>query len=37
MNDLTSRQKGIRRTVIILSTIAVLFYVGFIMMGVLRA
>jgi hypothetical protein len=36
MNDLQTR-KGIRRTAIILTLIALAFYGGFILMGVLRA
>jgi hypothetical protein len=35
--DMTEREKGIRKTVLILSTIALLFYLGFILMGVLQA
>jgi hypothetical protein len=33
----TKRQKSVRRTVLILSTIALAFYIGFILVGVLRA
>jgi hypothetical protein len=35
--DNTERKKGIRRTAVIVTLIAVAFYVGFIMMGVLRS
>jgi hypothetical protein len=31
------RKKGIRRTALIVGAIAIAFYLGFIMMGVLRA
>lgn len=31
------RKKGIRRTALILTAIALVFYFGFILMGVLRA
>jgi len=31
------RRKGIRRTALIVAAIAIAFYVGFIMMGVLRS
>ncbi len=31
------RKKGIRRTALIVAAIAIAFYVGFILMGVLRA
>ncbi len=31
------RKKGIRRTLLIVAAIAVAFYVGFILMGVLRS
>ncbi len=42
MNDKMSdndadRKEGIRRTALILTTLAVAFYVGFILMGVLNA
>jgi hypothetical protein len=38
MSRATAEQsKGIRRTVLILSAIALAFYVGFILMGVLQA
>jgi hypothetical protein len=36
LNDAQTR-KGIRKTAIILTLIALAFYLGFIMMGVLRA
>ena len=36
MDDL-ERKKSIRRTALIVAAIALAFYVGFIMMGVLRA
>ncbi len=36
MND-AERKKGIRRTAFIVAAIAIAFYVGFIMVGVLRA
>ncbi len=35
--DNASRKKGIRRTALIVTAIAVAFYVAFIMMGVLRS
>jgi hypothetical protein len=35
--DNAERKKGIRRTAVIVTLIAVAFYVGFIMMGVLRS
>jgi uncharacterized membrane protein len=35
--DNTERKKGVRRTAIILTAIAVTFYLGFILMGVLRS
>jgi len=35
--DSTERKKSIRRTAIILTAIAVTFYLGFILMGVLRS
>jgi hypothetical protein len=35
--DDTERKKNIRRTALIVGAIAVAFYVGFIMMGVLRS
>ena len=33
----TEQGKSIRRTVLILSVVALIFYMGFILMGVLRA
>ena len=36
MNDI-ERRKNIRRTALIVAAIAIAFYVGFIMVGVLRA
>lgn len=36
MSD-ADRKKGIRRTAFIVAAIAIAFYVGFIMIGVLRA
>jgi uncharacterized membrane protein (DUF485 family) len=33
----TQQQRNIRKTVLILSVIALTFYIGFILMGVLRA
>ena len=33
----TEQKKGIRRTALIVAAIALAFYVGFIMIGVLRA
>jgi hypothetical protein len=36
MND-AQRKKSIRRTALIVGTIAVAFYVGFILIGVLRS
>ena len=36
MND-ADRKRGIRRTTFIVAAIAIAFYVGFIMVGVLRA
>jgi len=36
MNDV-ERKKGIRRTALIVTAIAIAFYVGFIMIGVLRS
>jgi len=36
MNDV-ERKKGIRRTALIVAAIAIAFYVGFIMIGVLRS
>ena len=36
MNDI-KRRKNIRRTALIVAAIAIAFYVGFIMVGVLRA
>jgi hypothetical protein len=36
MNDV-ERKKGIRRTTLIVAAIAIAFYVGFIMIGVLRS
>jgi hypothetical protein len=35
--DMTEREKGIRKTLLILSAIALAFYLGFILMGVLQA
>jgi hypothetical protein len=35
--DDAARKKGIRRTALIVTAIAVAFYVGFIMIGVLRS
>jgi hypothetical protein len=37
MMDEVERKKGIRRTTLILSAIALAFFVGFILMGVVRA
>ena len=37
MSDTADRKKGVRRTAIILFAIALAFYLGFIMMGVLKA
>ena len=36
MDDI-ERKKGIRRTALIVTAIAIAFYVGFILIGVLRA
>jgi len=36
MNE-AERKKGIRRTALIVAAIAIAFYVGFIMIGVLRS
>jgi hypothetical protein len=36
MND-AERKKGIRRTALIVGAIALAFYIGFIMIGVLRS
>jgi len=36
MNDV-ERKKGIRRTALIVTAIAIAFYVGFMMIGVLRS
>jgi len=36
-SDDAQRRRNIRRTAIIMTSIAVAFYLGFIMMGVLRA
>jgi len=36
MND-AERKKGIRQTALIVTAIAIAFYVGFIMIGVLRS
>jgi len=36
MNDV-ERKKGIRRTALIVTAIAIAFYIGFIAIGVLRA
>lgn len=35
--DEIERKKGIRRTTLIVSAVALAFFVGFILMGVLRA
>jgi hypothetical protein len=35
--DMTEREKGIPTTLLILSAIALAFYLGFILMGVLQA
>ena len=37
MTQSTEQKRAIRRTALIMAGIAVAFYVGFIMMGVLRA
>ena len=37
MTEADDRRKGIRRTAIILFAVALAFYLGFILMGVLRA
>jgi hypothetical protein len=37
MNDGDERKKSIRRTALIVAAIAIAFYVGFIMIGVLRS
>jgi hypothetical protein len=37
VSDLATRKKGIRRTAIILAAVALFFYLGFILLGVLRA
>ena len=37
MTEADDRRKGVRRTTIILVAIALAFYLGFIMMGVLNA
>jgi hypothetical protein len=37
MNDGDERKKNIRRTALIVAAIAIAFYVGFIMIGVLRS
>jgi hypothetical protein len=38
MNDIgADRKKGIRRTALILTGVALAFYIGFILMGVLNA
>ena len=37
MSEAADRKKGVRRTTIILVAIALAFYLGFIMMGVLKA
>jgi uncharacterized membrane protein len=37
MTEAGDRRKGVRRTTIILVAIALAFYLGFIMMGVLKA
>ena len=36
MND-AERKKGVRRTALIVTAIAIAFYLGFIMIGVLRS
>lgn len=36
-SDDAERRKNVRRTAIIMTSIAVVFYLGFILMGVLRA
>jgi uncharacterized membrane protein len=36
-NDQRERRKGVRRTTIILVAVALAFYLGFILIGVLRA
>ena len=36
-NDQKERRKGVRRTTIILVAVALAFYLGFILIGVLRA
>jgi len=35
--DNTDRKKGIRKTAIVMTTIALAFYLGFILMGVLNS
>ena len=37
MQDEADRKKGVRRTALILFAVAATFYVGFILLGVLRA
>ena len=37
MNDVEQRKKGIRRTALIVTAIAIAFYIGFIAIGVMRA
>ena len=37
MSETSQQQRNIRKTVVILTVIALLFYFGFILMGVLRA
>ena len=37
MQDDADRKKGIRRTALVLFAVAATFYVGFILIGVLRA
>lgn len=37
MNDDAGNKRGIRKTALILAGVAVFFYLGFILLGVLRA
>ena len=37
MDQEIDRKKGIRRTALVLTAIAMMFYLGFILMGVVRA
>ena len=37
MQDQAERKKGVRRTALILFAVALTFYVGFILIGVLRS